>query len=236
MADHNGRNKIMDFSTIKNDIHFFCSTTSATYSDANVVRNVNGWFNKTVSWILESDNRWQWDDKNNEDLPVGECNLVSGQKNYQFDSQWLKVLRVDVQDGNGNWVKLTPLDQADIIGGYDQFENVSGVPQYYDTIGESLVLMPTPNYSVDAGLQVQAQRVGDYFISTDTTKTPGFAQPFHRILSLGASYDWAIVNNPSKATTLRSEIEQLKTELQTFYGERAKYEKTQLTPKTENYE
>lgn len=226
----------MTYSEIVEDINFFCSTTTATYSAANVVRNVNNWYKKCISWILEADNRWQFDDSNNTDLPIATTDLVSGQDNYSFGSDWLKVLRIDVKDSAGAWITLSPIDQSDIIGAYDSFEDTDGTPKYFDTVGGSIILKPATSYASADGLKVFFQRSGDDFTVSDTTKTPGFSANFHRVISLGASYDWAIVNNPSKATTLRSEIEQLKTELQTFYGERAKYEKTQLTPKTENYE
>ncbi len=223
-------------SGIVQDIDFLCSTTASTYSLKNKARNVNAWYKKTISWILEADNRWQFDDSNNTDLPIATTDLVAGQDNYSFDGEWLKVLRIDAKTETGQWTTLTPIDQADITGAYDSFENAPGTPKYYDTIAGSIILKPSSSYNSTNGLKVFFQRTGDEFISTDTSKKPGFAEQFHRIVSLGASYDWAIVNKPTVKADLRSEIEQLKTELQTFYGERAKYEKTQIKPRTENYE
>lgn len=63
----------------------------------------------------------------------------------------------------------------------------------------------------------------DPFTAADTTQEPGFAEPFHRILSLGAAYDWLIVNDTStKADRILNQYEQLRMELREFYATRNK--------------
>lgn len=88
--------------------------------------------------------------------------------------------------------------------------------------GDSVYLYPAPatgSVTMTAGGRMFFSREVDAFTSADTTQEPGFAEPYHRIVSLGMSFDWLMVNGPrEKATDARTEIEQLRSELREFYG------------------
>lgn len=189
-----------------------------------------------TSWIMESDHRWQWDDSNNTDLPIGTHALTTDQQDYSFDTEHLRVTRVEIKDTTGAWKLLIPIDQTDIYNqSLTNFKNASGTPEYYDKLGSSIFLYPKPSYTQADSLKVYFQRAHNYFVSTDDTKTPGFPSIFHRLISLLASYDYAIANNLKVAGGIGLEVEKMKESLQEFFAARSRDEHIRLTTRKTNY-
>jgi hypothetical protein len=208
---------------------FAKSTDNAQYPTADITRSVNRWYDVAVSKILEADGRWQWDSSNTTDLPIATTNLVSGQQDYGLDTSFLKITRVEILDQSGTGRLITPIDQADIWSqATSEYLKNGGTPLYYDKLANSIFLYPVPNYNSTNGLKVFFQRNVTYFSATDTTTSPGFASNFHRLLSLGAAYDFMVARNLPQANRLREEIEKMTVDLQTFYSRRAKDENIHL--------
>ena len=119
------------------------------------------------------------------------------------------------------------------------YDRILGMPQKYDKIGNSIFLYPKPSSSyvtLAKGLKAYFQRNVTYFTTTDTTKEPGFAAPFHRILSVGAAYDYCLANGmPDKMKSLEKEIAKIESGLITFYSQRDRDEKVTMRLKKENY-
>jgi hypothetical protein len=221
-SDNSGSQGIVE------EVNFLVNTNASTYPIADKTRNINRWLDVVVSDILQSSNRWQWDDVNFTTTPRATTDLVSGQKQYSFDSNWLEVERIDIKDQNSNWVSLLPIDEKDIPGGYDAFYSTNGTPECFDVDGENFYLFPAPNYNSDEGMKVWFRRKPDYFTVADTTQEPGFAAPFHRILSWGAAYDYALSHEMPQASALRLEIERMRKDLKEYYANRNKYERPQI--------
>ena len=211
---------------------------TADYPLVDIARSVNRWYDKCVSIILQSDDRWEWDDTNKTDLPIARLSLVSGQQDYGVSAAtYLKIRKVDIKDANGNSLPLESINLDQLRGRADaDFLNTAGTPRYYRLQGNSMFLYPKPNYSrtassTDWGIRIFHQRNVSYFVSTDTTKIPGFAEMFHRILSLGGAYDYAIAKGLLNAAALRGEIEVMKKSLQEFYSSRNKDTKVRIKPR-----
>lgn len=217
------------------DIDFICGTDSTSYPLKDKARNGNRWLYKAVVRYMKAQSRWQYDDTNQTGLPVATTDLVDSQGDYALPSTILQLEAVEVQDTGGNWSRLAHIDTADISGTISDFEDTAGMPKYYDLKGESIILYPAPSSSsvtTTAGLKIYYTREFDAFASTDTTQQPGIPEPFHRIVSLGASYDWLVVNDTAeKASAIRQEIEQLLSELDSFAGERNKEDRIKIRPK-----
>ena len=110
------------------------------------------------------------------------------------------------------------------------------MPRYYDLVGRSVLLYPKPGTSfitTTSGLKVYVSRDIEEFNSTSTTTEPGFANNFHRILSLGASYDFE--EDPTKKNYLISQINELKDEIKTFYSKRDTEMKNIINPHKNSY-
>jgi len=224
------------------DITFLTGVGTTQYTLADRTRNINNWYLKTTSWIITADGRWQWDDANQTDRPCATTDLVNGQQDYKViigspstTQDWLEIDRVEILDSNGDAKVLTPIDQNDIGQALTEFLDTDGTPRYFDFRGGSIFLYSAPNYNSTGGLTIYFKRSPLLFASTDTTKRPGFATPFHKILSLGASYDWAMAKNSGNRDVIRQELEILKNELIDFYSKRAKYERPRLSRAYKNY-
>lgn len=220
-------------SGIVDETYFITNTNSTTYPLKQVARNVNRWYDLVTSWILSCDGRWQFDDTGRTDLPIATTDLVSGQDDYTFDSTLLNILKVEAATDStvSQFQQLTPIDSREIYN-YSEFNKVDAQPRYYDIVGNSLILKPASNFNATNGLKVYFQRTPEYFVGDGQTasnaKEPGFAQLFHRILSLGAAYDWMVAKSAGNANAIRQEIEVLKAELMKFYSRRDKAERPVL--------
>lgn len=214
------------------DIDFFCNTNSTSYPLKDKARNANRWAYAAVVWILKANRLWEFDDTNQTDLPIATTTLVDSQNDYTLPTNLLKLQRVEVKDASGNYHKLDPIDKSQIKGSVTEFEETDGLPRYYDIVGTSIFLYPAPaaaSVTTTAGLKIYYSREIDVFASTDTTQEAGFPEPFHRVISLGAAYDWYIRRGQTqKASSLRSEIEVWKRELISFYESRDEEVKTSL--------
>lgn len=221
---------------ILDDIDFICGSDSTSYPTADKVRNINRHYYKAVIDILRTEGRVQFDDVNHQSIPEYTFTLVSGQQDYTLPTNLLKLWAVEIVDAAGNNIRLQEIDISDPImkKTITDLESTNGVPKYYDIRGDSLLMYPAPLTGLvtmtDGGKQFFSREI-DPFTTSDTTQEPGFAEPFHRILSLGAAYDWLTINDTtSKADRILQQYEQLRGELREFYSTHNKDVKPRLVP------
>lgn len=205
---------------------------------------LNRAFDEVLPIIFASDSKWQWDDPNHTKYPVAKTDLVSGQQDYSFvsDEQGNSILELSavyVMDQFGIYQKMEAVDSQSDLNAEAIFAQNStniGTPRRYDKMATAIFLDPIPNYGMASGVKALFSRTQSYFVVTDTTKTPGIPNPFHRLLSLIASRDWLIVNKPDSQTlvaVLRAIVEQ-KAGLAAFMSKRAKDERTVLRGRVES--
>lgn len=206
-----------------------CKTDSTSYPLKDKSRRANSALSDFTSIALDSDERWQFGDTNNTDLPIGSADLVSGQDDYSLDIAMLKLLKIEVKDSSGNWAEIKPLDQAD--AGIPLAEQLTtGVPQYYDKLENSLILYPTPDYSQVESLKVYFQRDASYFVSTDTTKQPGIPTIFHKYIALKVAEPYLRDNKKENYVSVRNEVQKYEEEkIPGYYAKRSKDERPQFT-------
>lgn len=222
----------MTISELDADIDFLCGSTSATYSPTNKRRNMNIAYRDVARIIWESDGGWRYDDTNATTLPKGTTTLVHGQQDYSLPTTTHRVNRIEVLDDAGNYIKLKPLDPAEVTTGLPEFLGGNyGLPLYYEIIGRSILLYPIPhsaNVTETAGLIIYTDRnVTDIAVSA-TTSEPGFDAPFHRILSYAASLDFA--QDPNQRQFLAMQKERLEQGMIRFYSKRAPEIKSKIKP------
>lgn len=200
------------------DIDFWAKTDGTLYTLAEKIRNANLALDRVTSLIMRSDTTWEWDDSNNTDLPIAVTNLVAGQLDYSLSVNHLKIVKVRIKDRNGVFYTLDPINRRDLS---DHELNATGTPRGYDKIGMSIMPYPVPDYSQTAGIEVQFQRVASYFTTDDTTKEPGFAPQFHRLIPLYAALDYCETNGmDAQSARIRNRIERMEVELVEFYSSR----------------
>jgi hypothetical protein len=225
---------------IVQDIDWLVDSDDTAYPVAHKTRNVNAWLDRVASLILQSDGKWEWEDTNQTDLPIGTTTLTSGQQDYSIDTTYLKVRAVAVKDSAGTLHYLNRLDEKSPQAGTQELmdsSKSSGTPTGYAFVGNSIVLDKKPNYTASGGLKVYFQRNVVYFEDTDTTAVPGFAPMFHRVLSFGAALDYAIKHDyaPTKIANLQNRIKELEASLMEFYSSRDQDMKIGMSLQSEDY-
>ena len=234
------------------DCDWWVNSDITSYPLADKVRSANMGINEVVGLILGADGRWQFDDTNYTDLPIGTTNLVLNQQDYGIDVSMVDITRVECKDVNGNWQYLVPFDQKDLtpplgtptpigtltanatLGGNNysltEFMNTAGTPIYYDKIANSIFLYPKPSYNSTGGLKVYFQRKASYFVVADTTKRPGFANHLHRYISFYMAKDYAVAKmlTGNKIQSLMNEMATMKQAIVDFYSARKKDEAVRM--------
>ncbi len=229
-------NSITSGDGLVQDIDFLCHTNSANYPLIDKARNINNWYRKAVSWIREVPSDWEYDDSNHTTLPIYTSTLVHNQQDYELQSTAQRIRRVEILDSSGNYILLDPIDSEEIGTATSEYYETAGLPQYYDLVGRSVMLYPKPSsadVTTTAGIKIYVDRDIVEFESTDTTAVPGFSSSFHRILSLGAAFDFE--GDPTQKNYLLGQIRELKSEVQNFYVSRHKEGRTQIKPRRQNY-
>lgn len=226
----------MTFTEILAEARRLVKADSTSYSTSDITDSVNRAYDRVVSLIREAEGRWQWDDDNNTDIAIATTPLVADQQDYELDVTHLEIDRFEVKDEDSTWYKLAPIDQADV---YDatvtSLLSTAGVPMYYDKIGNMVFLYPKPSYSQAASLKIWYKRGPSYFATSDTTKVPGFASIYHRILPLYAAYDYAFINQLTVKDDLGSSISLMEEDIQAHYARRDRDDKLRLVPRTHSY-
>lgn len=211
---------------ITSDIDFICSTDSTSYPTKDKIRNINRHYYVAVTDILSASGRMQYDDENLTTLPELVFDLVNNQSDYTNPADLLKIHAIEIQDASGNWHRLKEIDINDpvMMSSIQEFQDTAGLPQYYEASSSYFKLYPAPSSSqvtLSSGGVIFISRDVDIFTIADTSQEPGFAEPFHRILSLGASYDWLVVNGTAeKANSVLAQYEQKRREMRQFYSQR----------------
>lgn len=165
---------------------------------------------------------WQYDDGNQTDLPFASTTLTADQVSYALPSGSLGVRGIEIKNAGAVWSPLLPITEEMIRErqAMGQFFNVSGVPMYYQMVGQTVRLFPAANYTQAASFKVSFDRGSVAFVYTDTTATPGFAAEYHDILPIGAAIEWLKIKEPNSATltNLRIDYAALDKNLGEFYS------------------
>lgn len=247
MQFYDGTNK----NGICQKIDRLCDSTDTSYPRLDKTSEVNQAYEKVISWIINADGTWQFDDSNKSDQPRGTLTLVQGQEAYTFASDYLQIEAMDVKDVSGNWYRLKPLDHSDLGDQTPEqyFGTTAGTPQYFDLFtDDSFRLYPSPSstyVTLTAGLRVWFKRAPTAFTATsattDDSTTPGFASPFHEILAYMAAIPYCMKYHPQRVAAYLQVIGDtepratgMKAGLVKHYSMRDKATRKVMTTKTMN--
>lgn len=219
---------------------------SNNFTIANFARLANRHYYRAVIDAWKCSDLWRFDDSNqssnNDDdagKPVATSNLTNSTKTYALPTGALRIRRVEVKDQAGNWQVVIPIAEQKIVGGEEEFMETDGRPQYYVLEGDKLRLFPAPDNGVSVtltnGLRIFFDREVDEFTSADTTQEPGLPEPFHRILSIGAAYDFCLAKQKPQTNMLKMELEQLVSQLKEFFSVREVNVRPRLSARNRSY-
>ena len=228
----------MTIADINQEARDLCDADTTSYTAATLLRRINAAYEQIVGWIINADGTWQWDDSNYTDLPIGTQTLVAGQSAYTFNDKFLQLLEVQVKDDEGNFRIIYPIDQkeySDESPLEEDFET-DGFPQYYDKVSDDTIkFYPAPaaaDVTLTSGLKIKFKRTADIFTSAEVTtgtKEPGFASPYHIILSYMAAIPYCLTYKKDRVALYEKKIMELKKELMDHYASREKDKRKVMT-------
>ena len=207
------------------DITFLTGASLTEYTIQDRTRNINEWARKVLVKILTSQDEWDFDDIYHPDFPILTADLKVGQRDYTLpiaSEGMLQIKSVEISDGSKFYL-AKPIDksQIPIAVSNDDIDNYySKAEPRYDVQYGSIFVYPMPQQDIDAGLEIWINRDIVPFTTSDTTKTPGFDTTFHRILSLGASYDWALAKGGKNLNLLFASVTDLMNQLGDYYSKK----------------
>lgn len=204
------------------------------YLKARFTAGLNKHEHKVVTMILESRDDVDYDDPNQTNQSTFTFPLVAGQRDYNLalSEKILKIKRIDVcYSGTGNTCyRAEKMDSGQLSVGLGNDtaldSNFSKTNPKYDleNNGYTIKLYPMANaadVTASGLIRVECVREIDEFTTSDTTQEPGFDEPFHPMVSMGASYDWLCINRPDAKTTiahLEKELQSYEARLRRHYG------------------
>jgi hypothetical protein len=226
--------------SIVGDIDFLLFSDSSTlntdYSLIDRTRNINISLDETVAELYKADPNHKWDDTTNVNFPIATTDLTANKDHYVLLDSGLVVHRFRIKDENDNWVTLKPKLRSELTD--TELNATGGTSDKYFKFGGAVFPLPVPDYGSTAGVELEFQRGGNHFTTTDTTDSPGFNSQFHQILSISAALRYALANGMSeKVKTLQEMKEDIRSKMVEHYQLRSPDDKPsfRLTRDTSNY-
>lgn len=170
--------------------------TGNTLRFQQVTADVNMAKDELVALILSADKSRNVDDFNHTKYPIITIDLVANQRDYSFtqDEQSnfiVHIHKVMVADSGGVFRTIEAVNQQDTGTEQDRFQdgqNTTGTPEYYDQTADGLFLDPIPSYNSTGGLKVFIDREGSHYTTSSTIETSGLLPLFDEYLVLKPSY------------------------------------------------
>jgi len=202
------------------------SDTTSYPIDPDFTQSFNAWYRKAVYLIWKVSRTWEFDDSNFTTLPIATSTMVAGQKDYSLPSTALDVQRVEVMNDEEDFVPVKQIDKSDVKGqSMSEFYKEDGMPQYYDVVGNSIMLYPSPaaeDTTLASGLKLYLARDINPMTIEDTTQQPGILVLFHAYMAYGSALDYAISKNMNqqRVNNLRAEIKLEGEKIKDYYANR----------------
>ena len=220
-----------------------CDADTTSYSAATLLRRINKAYEQVVGWLINADGIWEFDDSNYGSLPIGTYTLVNNQRSYTFAADFLDLLEVSVFDTNSIYRKIKQFDPfTETLSVEELYGTTTGFPQVFDMVSDDTIKfypnISSANVTLADGLHVKFKRTADLFTSaqvTTGTKEPGFASPWHYILSYMAAIPFCVVYKPERVPAYMAEVEKMKKELIKHYSRRNKDVRNVMTNKEISY-
>ena len=209
---------------------------------AEFTRLININYHKVVTMILASMDEWDYDDANLDNTGfIKTYNTTSGTQYVKLPmtDKVLKIKRAEISFDGTKWYRLNPLDineYGDTADSATVALNFSKSEPYYDVHGNYVYIYPIPDASVTGGLKLWITREIDEFTSADTTQEPGIDEPFHDMIAIGASLDYAFAHNLANASGLALKFVDYEGRIKQYYGSKQEDRAIVLKPSQVDYE
>lgn len=211
------------------------NTDIVSYTDALLLIDINIWYQKVVTMILESMDDTDFDDARATNYPIQTTPLIAGQRDYTMpvSERVLKIKRADISYDGINFYRAEPLDNGQILQGLGNDtildQNFIREAPRYDIKYNSLWLYPMPlaGDAVSGVLRLEWDRnvlpfvTSDYTsVLTDSTVIPGFDAPFHPMIAEGAALEYSRSRQLPQLEQLTQSLADWEIRLRQAYGKK----------------
>lgn len=241
----------MTLGDVANKARALTHSDTSSYTAANLLIDINIWYQKVVSMIFESQDDTDFDDQRNTNYPIVTTAMVALQRDYTMpvSDQVLKIKRVDVTYDGTTWFRATPFDDGVPQWGMGNPTNedtnmIKQAPQY-DIKYNSLFIYPlaqASDVSSGATIRVEWERnitpftAADYSVDpNDSTVILGFDAPFHPIVAYGAAYEFANANNLPQLANIKTDLFDWEARIRQAYGRKELDTQLALRPGYDSY-
>lgn len=229
------------------------NANTVNYTDANLLIDMNIWYQKVGTMIYESQDDSDFDDLRNTTYPQYTTSLVAGQRDYAIASTLniLQIKRLDVTYDGVNWVRAVAMDDSMVkqglppVSGYTAMDaqvdarHVKQAPRFDYKNGSIFIYPMASAADVAAGAKLCAEfsravtpfTASDYTsVLTDSTVVPGFDAPFHPILAYGPAMEFASKYAMPQLQAIIIQLSDYEQRLKRSYGSKDKDIKMTLIP------
>lgn len=225
----------MTLGEIATKARFLTTTDTTSWGDSQMLIDINIWYQKVVSMILESQDESDFDDARRTNYPIQTTPLVAAQRDYTIpvSEKVLKIKRVDIAYNGTDFNRAMPIDDG--VPLFDMGANATTTDQNfirqaprYDVKYNSIFIYPAPNAADVAASgvirvgwerQIQPFVTGDYTtVLTDSTVVPGYDDPFHPMLAWGAAWEYATARQLPSVTQIQATLADFEVRLRQHYG------------------
>ena len=182
---------------IEQQARVLAGVDATQWPTVRISNSCNNWHDFVTGYAIGADKRFQWDDTNHTKLPEGTAELTINVSDYSFltDEQGNAIVTLTGISilQNGKYEPIVPVDRNDPDYDIANFGQNTGTPTSYDKIADNIIRLNfRPVATVADGIKFYFQRVGSYFTSADTTKSPGSSPLLHRGYVIASAYDIAL--------------------------------------------
>lgn len=235
----------MQLTTLRSDARFHISPqlTSTDYPDATLDANLNNWYRRVLGWIIPIQGDWEIRGD------VVYRDFKAGISIYDLPSI-LRVFKGEVMyETGGQFVPLkfksVQRDQNYVEGNASRVDDDVNRPTA-DLMNDYIEIkpcIPATGSDVVNGIKLWIQ--SDFVTLTTTNNVPDLMEPVHRVLSYGASYDYALSEEMwRKANEIKKiiygdpavkEDRGIKGEIEDLYSVRSGARRDQLSVRRKNF-
>lgn len=199
------------------DTRWWTETNTTSYPTADITRNLNKWYQELSADVLLSMDEWDVQGE------IATASLVAAQQEYTWPTNLLRIKRVEISyDGGSTWYRAHPIDvqepEVSIATTAKIANNFTTSDPRYDSHDNSLFFFPVPTANSTNGLKIWYEK--EVTELSSNSDEPNLAEPFHRLLSIGAAYDYATKKGLPIANQLLQKLETGRNKMREFYNVR----------------
>lgn len=218
----------------------FQSSASAKYGTTDLDASLNEWYRLVTGWVVLASGIWEFNGE------ASTTNLVQNQVEYVLPTGLISLGRVEILYPNqSDYVTATRIDDKQVEEG--AFANgeiplgSEGSP-VFRVFDNSIFIYPKPSAAVTNGLRIEL--VEDLTDLSSTTDIPNLNPLIHRVLSLGAAYDYLVTTEAQrKASSYYNQIfgsyegdkRSLKSQIEALAAQRDRTTKPRIIPRQVSY-